>query len=135
MLVCQSSSVENVLAKTRGTFTDESFTSTTTIVAGASTSWSLRVNEFDQLKPPILRGVLKLELVFLVFRLRRTLSCPPLGFRKKRYVNSPAWSMLKRWSVWKFKPGVQSSHEARDNVGTVMLKFGKLCATSFRPGY
>ena len=56
----------------------------TLIVTGAFSSLSLRLNEFDQLKPPILSGVLKLELVFLVFRLRRTLSCPPLGFRKKR---------------------------------------------------
>ena len=33
------------------------------------------------------------------------------------------------------KPGDHSSHDAGERVGTVMLKFGKLCPTSARPGY
>jgi hypothetical protein len=75
--VCQSSDVENVLAKRVGTFLDESFTSITTIVEGASFSRSLKLKELVHVKPAILIGVLKFELVFRESITRRTLSGAP----------------------------------------------------------
>src|ERR1700730_684162 len=132
--VCQSIAVEYVLAKTVGFLLDESFTSITTRVAGALDSRSLKLNELVQLKPPILMGVLKLELLFRWSTMRRTLSGSPLELVMYRYVNSVGASLLRILSVWKLKPGDQSNHEVGDSVGTVMLKFGKPCSTSVRPG-
>src|ERR1700682_1006666 len=132
--VCQSIAVEYVFAKTVGLFLDESFTSITTSVAGASDSRSLRLNELVQLKPPILMGVLKLELVFRWLPTRRPLSGSPLELVRTRYVNSVGASLLRILSVWKLKPGDHSSHDVGDRVGTVMLKLGKPCSTSDLPG-
>src|SRR6266446_6198998 len=132
--VCQSIAVEYVLAKTVGTFLDESFASITTIVEGASDSRSLKLKELVQLKPAILIGVLKLDPVVRESSTRRTLSCAPLELVKYRYGNSVAPSLLRILSVWKLKPGDQSNHDVGDRVGTVMLKFGKPCSTSVRPG-
>src|ERR1700682_2468449 len=83
-LVCQSSLVRNDFANPRLALFVESSGSTTTIVSGWSTSSEFSENELVHERPPILSGVLKLEVVFQAFLLSLTLSGAPFVLVKNR---------------------------------------------------
>jgi hypothetical protein len=80
----------------------------------------------DQEKPPILSGVLKLDVVFLASLLRLRLSGAPLVLVKNWYANSPVSSRFRSWCVEKLNDGVQSSHLVTPMVGALMLRVGKV---------